>query len=144
MSRVPESSGRRTPVCRGLVLALLGVACAVPVAALAQRAPVCRLGKVELIVGGADFTPQSACTGAQRGGRSNPASPLQAARIDEETQRGRDAEQRRVLLFELEREERALSMLQRSRASDPQAVNRAHENIAALRRELTRVAASAR
>ncbi|GAA0743817.1 hypothetical protein LRH25_06675 [Ideonella azotifigens] len=102
------------------------------------RVQVCRVGAVELIVGG-QAAGQDCQPGDQR--RKLQASPATTGEtgIPTGVQKVRDQERRRILEEELAREQAAMSDLQKQGATaDPGSLARTQSNLVALRQELAR------
>lgn len=132
----------QTPHDRRSLWACVGViATLIAASAGASEATVCREGKVEMIIGGAQAT--NACGGAARApapsaGRTSTPS-MTSVRISDVEQRQRDQDRRAILENELQRERQTLAdQLRPGSGADEAAVNRTRSNLAALQRELGR------
>lgn len=106
-------------------------------AASAETPLVCREGKVEMIIGGAQ--PANACGTGRAAQPSTGRAAVNSVRVSDVEQRQRDSDRRAILETELQRERQTLAeQLRPGSGVDEAAVNRTRSNLAALQRELGR------
>ena len=139
---------RVVPVAVAVAVSSVLAALSTPVWAQTSAPLICQDGRVELILGGPvqpqDCKPKAARRRAAPATAVDDASAASAAasrRISERDQQRRDVDRRVILQRELQLEQEALAArLQPGRAEDPAAIARSRSNVAALLRELARLA----